>query len=144
MSTGAPALTSSFWRNRRAAALAGIVFGVVLLTAVVTMRLALADGEYDALRADGQRRTMIKLSLHLVPFAGIAFLWFIGVVREQLGAIEDRLFATVFMGSGLLFVALMFVAAVTSLSLMDMLESTIPSHDVWRYGRDNSQGLISV
>jgi hypothetical protein len=40
-----------------------------------------------------------------VPFAGIAFLWFIGVVREQLGAVEDRLFCTVFMGSGLLFLA---------------------------------------
>jgi hypothetical protein len=43
-----------------------------------------------------------------VPFAGIAFLWFIGVVREQLGAVDDRLFCTVFMGSGLLFLAMLF------------------------------------
>ena len=45
-----------------------------------------------------------------MPFAGIAFLWFIGVVRDRLGDAEDRLFATVFLGSGLLFLAMMFVA----------------------------------
>jgi len=46
-----------------------------------------------------------------VPFAGIAFLWFIGVVRDRLGSYEDRLFATVFLGSGLLYLSTMFVAA---------------------------------
>jgi hypothetical protein len=30
-----------------------------------------------------------------VPFAGIAFLWFIGVLRDRLGEFEDRFFATV-------------------------------------------------
>jgi hypothetical protein len=55
------------------------------------------------------------LSLHLVPFAGIALLWFIGVVREQLGNVEDRLFSTVFLGSGLLFLAMLFMGAVNSL-----------------------------
>lgn len=33
--------------------------------------------------------------------AGIAFLWFIGVIRDRSGAHEDRFFATVFLGSGL-------------------------------------------
>jgi hypothetical protein len=46
-----------------------------------------------------------------VPFAGIAFLWFIGVVRDRIGEREDRFFATVFFGSGLLFVAMMFASA---------------------------------
>jgi hypothetical protein len=46
-----------------------------------------------------------------VPFAGIAFLWFIGVVRERLGEIEDRLFSTVFLRSGLLFLAMLFGGA---------------------------------
>jgi hypothetical protein len=49
--------------------------------------------------------------LNLVPFAGIAFLWFMGVLRDRLGAGEDKLFATVFLGSGLLFVGLVFVSA---------------------------------
>ena len=46
-----------------------------------------------------------------MPFAGIAFLWFIGVVRDRIGQREDRFFASVFLGSGLLFVAMLFAAA---------------------------------
>jgi len=41
----------------------------------------------------------VSLALNLLPFAGIAFLWFIGVVRDRLGQSEDRFFATVFLGS---------------------------------------------
>ncbi len=46
-----------------------------------------------------------------MPYAGIAFLWFIGVIRDRLGDLEDRFFATVLLGSGLLFLALNFVGA---------------------------------
>ena len=53
----------------------------------------------------------MKLALNLVPFAGIAFLWFIGVVRDHLGEQEDKFFATVFFGSGLLFLGTLFVSA---------------------------------
>jgi hypothetical protein len=52
-----------------------------------------------------------ELQLNAVPFAGIAFLWFMGVLRDRLGAKEDRFLATVFLGSGLLFLAMLFVAA---------------------------------
>jgi hypothetical protein len=45
-----------------------------------------------------------------MPFAGIAFLWFIGVIRDLLGQYEDRFFSTVFLGSGLLFLAMVFVS----------------------------------
>jgi len=48
----------------------------------------------------------ISLALNLLPFAGIASLWFIAVVRNRLAALEDRFFATVFLGSGLLYVAM--------------------------------------
>jgi hypothetical protein len=53
----------------------------------------------------------VALALNLVPFAGIAFLWFIGVLRDRLGDLEDRFFATVFLGSGLLFLAMLFASA---------------------------------
>jgi hypothetical protein len=137
-------LTAGFWRTRRAAAVAGILFGLLLLTAQVMMRLALADAGYESLGSDEGRRTLIQASLHLVPFAGIAFLWFIGVIREQLGAVEDRLFATVFLGSGLLFLAMLFTGTVTTASIMQMLDSPNANPDVWAYGRDTSQGLVSV
>src|SRR5215217_1458838 len=88
----APQLTAAFWRSRRSAAIAGIVFGVLLLVALTMLRIALSADSLQSLRTDTQRRTLIRLSLNLVPFAGIAFLWFIGVLRDQLGAVEDRLF----------------------------------------------------
>ena len=53
----------------------------------------------------------ITLALHLIPFAGIAFLWFIGVLRDRFGQQEDKFFATVFFGSGLLFLAMLFSSA---------------------------------
>jgi hypothetical protein len=45
-----------------------------------------------------------------VPFSGIAFPWFICVLRDRPGRHEHRHFATVFLGSGLLFLAMRLVA----------------------------------
>ena len=79
-----------------------------------------------------------------MPFAGIAFLWFIGVVREQIGEVEDRLFSTVFLGSGLLFLGMLFEGAVTSTGLMEMLAGSNVNADIFAYGRSTTQALISV
>ncbi len=137
-------LTARFWRTRRAAALAGIVFGVLLITAMVMARIALEVDSLQSLQSDAGRRRLIRFSLNLVPFAGIAFLWFIGVIREQIGVVEDRLFSTVFLGSGLLFLAMMFSGTVTSTSLLEMLAGRTPNIDIWAYGRSSTQVLISV
>jgi hypothetical protein len=144
VTTGAPVLIARRWRSRRSAAIAGIVFAVLLLAALTMMRIALSEDSLQALQTDAQRRGLIRLSLHLVPFAGIAFLWFIGVVREQLGDVEDRLFSTVFLGSGLLFLAMLFIGAVTSTSLLAMLAGSNPNSDLFAYGRSSTQTLISV
>ena len=77
-----------------------------------------------------------------MPFAGIAFLWFIGVVREQLGEVEDRLFSTVFMGSGLLFLAMLFVGAATSASLMEMFAGADVNAEVFAYGGMSAGALL--
>ena len=53
---------------------------------------------------------VVFVPAYLIPFAGIAFLWFIGVVRDRIGVYEDRFFATVFLGSGIVFVAMLFSA----------------------------------
>jgi hypothetical protein len=144
VSTRTPVLTAGFWRSRRSAAIAGIVFAVLLLAALTMMRIALSEGSLQSLQTDAQRRSLIRLSLHLVPFAGIAFLWFIGVVRDQLGDVEDRLFSTVFLGSGLLFLAMLFVGASTSTSLMAMLAAANPDGGLFAFGRSTTQTLISV
>ena len=53
----------------------------------------------------------VTFAIGLMPFAGIFFLWFIGVVRARLGRLEDQFFSAVFLGSGLIFLAMVFVAA---------------------------------
>jgi hypothetical protein len=95
----------------RAAAVAGVLFSVLLITALVLIRISIPADPQDAgdwLASNGRT---VTLALDLVPFAGIAFLWFIGVVRDRLGEHEDRFFATVFLGSGLLFLAMLFASA---------------------------------
>jgi hypothetical protein len=66
---------------------------------------------YGGWLTDPDRRNAVRVALNLVPFAGIAFLWFVGVIRSRLGAQEDQFLATVLLGSGLLFVACLFGAA---------------------------------
>ena len=114
-------------RTPRAAGVAGVLFAVLLTTALVLVRLAAPTGPGDAGSwvADPGRRRLVVVALNLVPFAAIAFLWFIGVVRDRIGEREDRFFATVFLGSGLLFVAMLFVAsAVTAGFLADVVGDT--------------------
>ena len=109
-------------RTPRAAGIAGVLFALLLTAALVLVRVAAPAGPGDAaaVLADPGKRRLVILALNLVPFAGIAFLWFIAVVRDRIGQREDRFFATVFLGSGLLFVAMLFVAsAVTAGFLAD-------------------------
>jgi len=83
-----------------------------------------------------------------VPFAGIAFLWFVGVVRDQIGVVEDRLFSTVFLGSGILFVAMLFLGAALSAGLLQhagaSAAQTQSGLELWDYGRDATRVLVSV
>ncbi|MGB8652755.1 MAG: hypothetical protein WCD35_19065 [Mycobacteriales bacterium] len=113
-------LTGERLRTPRAAAVAGIVFSLLLGVALTLIALASPDqpATVGAWLTDSTRRTEITVALDLVPFAGIAFLWFIGVVRDRIGEREDRFFASVFLGSGLLFVAMMFTAAAVSGALI--------------------------
>jgi hypothetical protein len=94
----------------RAAALAGVLFAVLFATALILIRTALPEGAETGSQWLVAGSTNLKIAAVLMPFAGIAFLWFIGVVRDGFGGFEDKFFSTVFFGSGLLFLAMMFVA----------------------------------
>ncbi len=135
-------------RTPRAAAVAGIVFALLFGAAIVLMRVAIPADPDDAGEwvSDGTRRQMFSLALQLIPFAGIAFLWFIGVVRTRLGEAEDRFFATVFLGSGLLFVAMIFATAAVAGGLADQAGAAgeIPDPDVWEFGRRTTYTLTNV
>ena len=95
----------------RAAAIAGILFSILLISSLVLVRISVPANPQDAGTWLSGNWKNVSLALNLLPFAGIAFLWFIGVVRDRLGEHEDRFFATVFLGSGLLFLAMLFTSA---------------------------------
>jgi hypothetical protein len=98
-------------KSPRAAAIAGILFSVLLICSLWLFRQSVPINPHETgswLTASSER---VSLALNLIPFAGVAFLWFLGVLRDRLGEKEDQFFATVFLGSGLLFLGMLFVAA---------------------------------
>jgi hypothetical protein len=107
----------------RAAAVAGVIFSLLMGTTLVIIRLAAPRDQTDPAEwlADPVRRNALRFAIQLAPFAGIAFLWFIGVLRNRLGNQEDQFFATVFFGSGLLFVASLFASAALAGALIQAL-----------------------
>jgi hypothetical protein len=95
----------------RAAAIAGILFGLLLIASLILLRSAIPADPNSGTGWIENGASRISIGLELIPFAGIAFLWFIGVVRDRLGRYEDQFFSTVFFGSGLLFLAMVFISA---------------------------------
>ena len=78
-------LVSKQLRTPRAAAIAGIAFSILLLAFFWPLRRSLPpDPTYPGtcLRTHAGS---VALALNLVPFAGVAFLWFVGVLRDRLG-----------------------------------------------------------
>jgi hypothetical protein len=94
----------------RSAAVAGVLFAVVFAASLVLLRSAIPDDPFAQIGWVSSGRTRIGAALVLAPMAAIAFLWFIGVMRDVLGDLEDRFFASVFFGSGLLFLAMTAVS----------------------------------
>jgi hypothetical protein len=136
-------------RTPQAAGIAGIAFSVLLGAALVLIGVSVpADpAAAETWLSDPSKKGAVTLALNLVPFAGIAFLWFIGVVRDRLGQHEDRLFATVFLGSGLLFVGMLFVAAAVAAGLLGdpAIESgEAPSPEIWGLGRRITFTVLQV
>jgi hypothetical protein len=110
-------------RTPRAAAVAGIIFSLLLVTSYVLVWLSIpAITTAKATQVTIHSGT-ISVALNLLPFAGIAFLWFIAVVRNRLGALEDQFFATIFLGSGLLYIAMVFTSGALASGLLRVLSN---------------------
>ncbi len=111
-------LTRQALKSPRSAAIAGILFAVLYGASMVLLNISLSQESASGLAPTVTDPRTVTLALNLIPYAGIAFLWFIGVIRDLLGESEDRLFATVFLGSGLLFLALTFIGAALAAGLL--------------------------
>ncbi len=131
----------------RAAAIAGILFSVLLITSLVLIRLSVPADPLDAGDWLSGSWKAVNLALNLLPFAGIAFLWFIGVVRDRLGEHEDRFFATVFLGSGLLFLAMLFASAAVAggtISIFGIAPEMLIESGLYSFGRTVTFEIMNV
>jgi MFS family permease len=114
----------------RAAALAGVLFAILFGTALTLIRTSVPDDAHRGSAWLDGAVGHLKVASILMPFAGICFLWFIGVVRDGLGRYEDRFFASVFLGSGLLFLAMVFVSSAVGAALVASRDVPAgPGHD---------------
>jgi len=134
-------------RAPRAAAIAGIIFSVLLITSLLLIEFSVPRDPLEQGSWLSGNVGAVNLALNLVPFSGIAFLWFIGVVRDRIGALEDRLFATVFLGSGLLFLAMLFASAAVAGGLIQLsgtTQSAAPASEIYTFGRSATYEIMNV
>jgi hypothetical protein len=140
-------LTRTRLTTPRAAAIAGILFSVLLITSLVLIRIsvpATPQGAGDWLATSSKT---VAVALNPLPFSGIAFLWFIGVVRDRIGEHEDRFFATVFLGSGLLFLAMMFASAAAAGALIivyDINPAFVNESSIYTYARAMTYEIMNI
>ncbi len=139
-------LTGARLKTPRAAAIAGIVFSVLLIAAFWLLRASVPADPLDPGAWLSSSAKSVTLALNLIPFAGIAFLWFIGVLRDRVGQREDRFFATVFLGSGLLFLGMLFVSAAMDGAII-VAFATDPgliNSTTFRFARAASYDIVNI
>ena len=138
-------------RAPAAAGIAGLIFAALFTTSLVLLYRTPTKGSNAAQIAtwylQNQAKTIGVVGLYLAPFAGIAFLWFVAAVRNRIGSHEDRFFATVFLGSGVLFVAMLYAAAASagaSLAAIKFQGSPPPTADVFVFARGLAYTFLFV
>ena len=141
-------LTRRKLRTPRAAAIAGILFALFYGTSLMLIRLSIpADLTGSGTAWLESNLETVALALNLIPYSGIAFLWFIGVIRDRLGDLEDRFFGTVFLGSGLLFLALTFVGAALAGGLLTSYAvdpDTVIEYGTYTYSRAVMYQILNI
>jgi hypothetical protein len=105
-------------RTPRSAAVAGVLFALLYGAALVMIRLAFPRDITAAADWRLSNASLAATAVQLLAYAGIAFLWFMGVVRTRIGAREDRFLSTVFTGSGYLFLAMTFASGAVASGLL--------------------------
>jgi len=119
----------------RAAGLAGILAGGLFIISH-TLILVSLPAESAQGTASSQDLTRIDIAFQLLPFAGIFFLWFMGVARDRLGRREDQFYATVNLGSGLLYLAMIFTASALGAGLFSSsVDKAIQGENNYQLGR---------
>lgn len=99
-------------KSPRAAAVAGIIFAALSYT-VMYMVQDIITAPPSEISKDWLERhaNHASIAIAFIPFVGISFLWFTGVLRDWVDDKEDRFFSTIFLGSAILIVGMLFVWA---------------------------------
>lgn len=100
-------------RSVQAAAVAGIVaavgWSVVLAHTHKAPGVDASDAEITEYYASLNDGLAGSSGIILLTLSTIGFLWFMGVIRDRIGANEPKLYGTVFMGGGIVFACILFV-----------------------------------
>jgi hypothetical protein len=136
-------------RAPRAASIAGLVFSALFVSSVLLLRHQSPPGasfqELKSFYLAGDGKYVNLVGVYLAPFAGIAFIWFLAVARSQIGHRADRFFDTVFLGSGVLFVAMVFAGAAAAGALSAAIEyqnAGVPSSGAVEFARALAYSLL--
>jgi hypothetical protein len=130
-----------------AGAVAGILFAVLFGVSVMIISSTMTAVTDDSSAWLELSSGAFRFAIALVPFAGLFFLWFIAVARERLGRFEDQFFSTVFLGSGLLFLAMVFAAAASAAAIAAAYAkapSAFVASSTYLYAREIVAQIFSV
>ena len=147
MISSEPGLTGTYLRTPRAAAFAGIIFSVLMFAVFGLMRLSVPSDPFERGAWLAGDTTYVTIAMNLVPFAGVAFLWFVGVLRDRLGEREDRFFATVFLGSAFLMLAMLFAAAAVVEAIIIAFHAApevLIQSATFHFGRGLAYGMVNI
>ncbi len=116
------------------AAFAGLAFSGLYLASFLAVRglpqASRTDTEILRYYASNDVDYLKLVTLYLIPFAGIAFLWFLAAFRDRivrLAGTESTMLSTVQILSGAIYVAMQFSAAASIVTVALSLDSGVPS-----------------
>jgi hypothetical protein len=120
------------------AAMAGILFAILFTASVSLIRVNMPVDLSDGASWIKSVYWPLRVALVLMPFAVIAFLWFVAVIRDRLGEHEDQFFSTVFFGSGILFLGMVSISMAIAGGIVVVANSAVDqglSQDAIIFGR---------
>jgi hypothetical protein len=140
--------------HARMSGLSGLAFAALFVVALIFVQRAPGLGASDDAYADfyraGHGSDLVTAGMYLVPFAGIAFLWFMAATRTLVLALPNTsspIQRFLQHASGVLFVALLFAgtALVGAVALLTVFsDNPVPAPDVARGMTGAGYGMVFV
>ncbi|MFE5286688.1 hypothetical protein ACFRAQ_17125 [Nocardia sp. NPDC056611] len=126
----------------------GIVFAVLTLIGVEMLRgmpgWSADHATVEQWLSQSGNRTRLTAVVLIMVVASIALLWFIGTLRRRLGAGEDQLFATVFLGSGVLLIGLLLTSVAAFAVPATLAQHVNPATAADAYPASHGLGMILI